>query len=658
MRESIDSLSIFDEEYGILSNVERIKIMNMQYIDSETMDWEELFKGYSKLHAVTYSSSIDFISKLLPMFEEVEIIFGSEKILGGLDDIMAYQQVALKELRPIFNKKEKELLGRIDDGTLKLFLMRSKISHKKVYLLEGEGLEPKVVTGSANLSNVAFSGRQLENIYVLKGEKAYNEFFTEYNEMRSESSDSISKEAIISADDENIENLPIISSIQKANKVVVIETEKEAANDLGRTVIIDHENIKKRYKDIVPKPDKSGKILLSHGEIKKMIKTMKQMKIEKEAIERKIPKLKIDIDNREIILDDKLLDLNPKPEEITNDVNLFINYFEGFSTFLGDTKDATNKYYAFANWFFASPFMSIVRNYATLYNKPITPYPVFGLLYGKSNAGKTKLLETLMIMMVGKKAIIPAKDFTKSLIYNLRIEMQGFPIVIDDLNNTRFRNHGIELIKDDSHIAENFSAIAISANEDVRAVENELSKRMIICNINASLPKMKAMKGSLVRTTQKNMGTAFYREYSRRMMKELYFLIEDLADDNSEAPDIFTLSSGIIRDIVRKFYLGEPPEWVVDLKLDYYFETLAEQGVKQRILNMWESNPKMFKIDKRSNILTIDTGDYHEANRIVGELPSYIQKGTANGIISLDLEYAKEYFEQDFRLNLLDRFIG
>ncbi|MCK9268589.1 MAG: hypothetical protein M0P14_07750, partial [Alkaliphilus sp.] len=332
--------------------------------------------------------------------------------------------------------------------------------------------------------------------------------------------------------------------------------------------------------------------------------------------------------------------------------------FEGFGTFLGDTEDATSKYYAFANWFFASPFMSIVRNYATLYNKPITPYPVFGLLYGKSNAGKTKLLETLMIMMVGKKAILPAKDFTKSLIYNLRIEMQGFPIVIDDLNNTRFRNHGIELIKDDSHIAESFSAIAISANEDVRAVENELSKRMIICNINASLPKMKAMKGSLVRTTQKNMGTAFYREYSRRMMKEIYFLIEDLADDNSEAPDIFTLSSGIIKDIIRKFYLGEPPDWVVDLELDYYFETLAEQSVKQRILNMWESNPKMFKVDKKSNILTIDTGDYHEANRIVGELPSYIQKGTANGIISLDLEYAKEYFEQDFRLNLLDRFIG
>ena len=90
---------------------------------------------------------------------------------------------------------------------------------------------------------------------MLKGEKAYDEFFAEYNEMKLESSDTVSKEAIISAEDENIENIPIISGIQKANKIVVIETEKEAANDPGRTIIIAHENIKKRYKADVPKPD-------------------------------------------------------------------------------------------------------------------------------------------------------------------------------------------------------------------------------------------------------------------------------------------------------------------------------------------------------------------------------------------------------------------
>ncbi len=657
MNENINLLSMFDENNNMLSDEGTIKVMNLDYISSEITNWEELFKGYSTLYAVTYSSSIDFITKLLPLFEEVEIIFGFEKILKGLDDIMAYQQAALEELQSIFSKKEKELLSRIDDGTLKLFLMRDKISHKKMYLLKGEDLQPKVITGSANLSGVAFSGRQLENIYVLKGEGAYNEFLAEYSKMKEESTDSVSREAIVLADDENIENIPVISNV-KTQKVIVIEPEKEMVNDSSRTVLIKFEHIKKKYKDIVAKPIKTGKILLNYDEVKKIAKKMRQVNREKKAIERKTPKFRIDIDNNEVILDEKSLDLKSDSKEIEHDVNLFIDYFEGFETFLGDTKDAIKKYYAFTNWFFVSPFMSVVRNYAIIHNKPVAPYPVFGLLYGKSNAGKTKLLETLMIMMVGQKALLPAKEFTKSLIYNLRLEMLGCPIVIDDLNNTRFRNHAIELIKDDSYIAENFSAVAISANEDVRAVENELSKRMIICHINASLPKMEAMRGSLVRTTQKNIGTAFYREYLRRMMDEIHILIEELLDDAREAPDIFVLSSRIIKEIIHEFYQKEVPDWVIDLKLDYYFETLAEQGIKQKIINMWDSNPKMFKIDRKAGLLTIDTGDYHEANRIVGELPSYMHKGTANGIISLDLKYAEEYFGQGFNLSFIGKFIN
>lgn len=291
MNKDVDLISMFDESINISPDIESIKIMNLDYIDSDITNWEELFSGYSTLYAVTYSSSIDFISKLLPMFEEVEIIFGFEKVLKGLDDIMAYQQAALEELQTVFSKKEKKLLNSIDDGTLKLFLMRDRVSHKKMYLLKGEGLAPKVITGSANLSNLAFTGRQLENIYVLKGEKAYNEFLSEFNEMKSESTDSISKEAIILANDENIENIPVISSV-KAQKVVVIEPEREIINNPNKTVLIRHEHIKKKYKDIVPKPAKTGSILLNYSEVKKITRKMNQIKIEKNAIERKTPKLK------------------------------------------------------------------------------------------------------------------------------------------------------------------------------------------------------------------------------------------------------------------------------------------------------------------------------------------------------------------------------
>lgn len=137
MEKDISLLSMFDEEIGILSKQGSIKVMNMEYINSETSKWEELFAGYSTLHAVTYSSSIDFIGKLLPMFENIEIIFGFERVLGGLHDILAYQQVTLEELQSAFNKKEKELLKRIDGGSLKLYLLKDRVSHKKMYMLGG-----------------------------------------------------------------------------------------------------------------------------------------------------------------------------------------------------------------------------------------------------------------------------------------------------------------------------------------------------------------------------------------------------------------------------------------------------------------------------------------------------------------------------------------
>ena len=46
------------------------------------------------------------------------------------------------------------------------------------------------------------------------------------------------------------------------------------------------------------------------------------------------------------------------------------------------------RYFEFANWFFCSPFMACMRDMAVRYNQNLLPYPVFGLVYGQSKAGK------------------------------------------------------------------------------------------------------------------------------------------------------------------------------------------------------------------------------------------------------------------------------
>ena len=39
------------------------------------------------------------------------------------------------------------------------------------------------------------------------------------------------------------------------------------------------------------------------------------------------------------------------------------------------------------------------------YYQNALPYPVFGLVYGQSKAGKTSFLETLLKMMIGQKGM-------------------------------------------------------------------------------------------------------------------------------------------------------------------------------------------------------------------------------------------------------------
>ena len=195
----------------------------------------------------------------------------------------------------------------------------------------------------------------------------------------------------------------------------------------------------------------------------------------------------------------------------------------GYEKFHGDVDGMQRRYFAFANWFFCSPFMAVMRNMAVHYNQNLLPYPVFGLVYGHSKAGKTKFLETLLKMMIGQKPKLAAPDFTRSGIEGLKRTVKGAPIIVDDLTNARFNQHAVETIKnDDFGIAEqlmHYPAVVISANEDVKAVAPEIIRRTVVCRVQAGLTNTETMRNSIVRTVQREIGTAFYREYLRRFDK-------------------------------------------------------------------------------------------------------------------------------------------
>lgn len=654
------NMSLFDtnevqEQYD--SN--KIDVVKMDYIGAESVDWKELFDGFDRLYAITFSSGINFVYKLLNMFEYSEVIFGCESVISyNLSEIIAYQNNLIEKMREKASQSKINLLDKIDSGKTKFYVARKQISHEKIYLLESNDGRKRVVMGSANMSFNAFGGRQRENICYIDGEQAYEWYKDVFDSLKENSTDEITYKAIDIANiTENIDSLPIAETV-KVKKALVLDTDKGKMEEIN--FVLDTQNLAKRLTPIVTKPDKkTGKILLSPETFIKLRRHIKDESVREKELRSEYPQLAIDAFKQTVTLNGAEVDLHPTNEEIKHDVDLFISYMEGYKKFHGDYEGMQFRYFEFANWFFCSPFMATMRDLAARFDQNKLPYPVFGLVYGQSKAGKTSFLETLLKMMIGQKPKVSAPDFTRSSIEALKRTVQGAPIIVDDLTNNRFNQHAIETIKnDDFGVSEhltNYSAVVISANEDVKAVAPEVIRRTVICRVEAGLTNTEVMKSNVVRNVQQKIGTAFYREYLRRMLEIMPELIEQLqAEETESAPDILRLSSDIIVDIINQFAQATP-QYIKSLSLENYFsEQVTGKYAIKTIKNAWNTSKKSFVVISKNNELRYNAGQTYDATRLIKELPETLEAHTSREWVVMNLEEAKVFFGIDFRR----RFLG
>ena len=453
----MENLSLFDEQQT-MENLDGVKdsnhldVVKLKYESCESLTWQDLFSGFDDLYAITYSSGIVFVCKLLDHFEQAEIIFGCEDVMDySMQSIMAYQCKLIERMR---NGAYKKLSDRVGNGTLHLYVARDVLSHEKIYLLSAKDGRKRVVMGSANMSASAFEGRQRENICYMDGDEAFDWYMECYQTLKEKSTDEIGKSSILCADDgEHLDELPIAKTV-RVKKAVVIQPVSEEQKEEVRFAL-DVKGLAVKFKPCVPKPDKKGKIMLSPDKVRIIRKRMVESKTLEKEQRSEYPQLNVESDEGYVTLNDQRLDLMPPKAEVEKDVELFLRYMDGYEKFHGDHAGMQLRYYEFANWFFCSPFMACMRDMAVRYNQNTLPYPVFGLVYGQSKAGKTSFLETLLKMMIGQKTKISAPDFTRSSIDSLKQTVHGAPIIVDDLTNDRFKQHAIETIKnDDFGIAE------------------------------------------------------------------------------------------------------------------------------------------------------------------------------------------------------------
>ena len=662
----MENLSLFGEvEHGKMLDKnlragELLDVVRMEFVEADTLRWQDLFSGFDTLRAITYSSAIGFVYQLADMFEDVEVIFGCEDVLSySLQEIMAYQCKLVDRMRETASKMKVDLMSRVEDNTLHFFVAREKLSHEKIYLLSASDGRKRVVMGSANMSYAAFGGRQRENICYIDGSSAYDWYLNSYNEFRDECTDQIFKETLAVADDgEHIEEIPIARTV-RAKKALMLETVEASKEDVR--FALDVKGLAVRFAPSVPKPDKNGKILLSPEKIKIIRRQIVADKTKEKELRSEYPQLEVFVDEGTVKLNGDNMDLAPSSKEITQDVSLFLRYMGGYEKFHGDVAGMQRRYFEFANWFFCSPFMGCMRDMAVHYNQNTLPYPVFGLVYGQSKAGKTSFLETLLKMMIGQKTKISAPDFTRSSIEGLKRTVKGAPIIVDDLTNTRFNQHAIETIKnDDFGIADHlvyYPAVVISANEDVKAVAPEVIRRTVVCRVQAGLTNTEVMRSNVVRTVQREIGTAFYREYLRRMLEVVPDLLEEIkCDENESAPDILAVSSAIIVSIIKEHTEEDLPAFVRELTLDDYFsERVTGSYAMKVICDAWKTSQTSFEISERTNELRYNAGATWEADRILKELPETLEAHKSRDWLVMNLNDAKEFFGIDFKKSWLSR---
>ena len=667
MKGADSTLELFSTENEIATAERKLDVVKLDYLGAESLTWRELFSGFDRLRAITFSSGIGFVYQLVDMFKDVEVIFGCEEVMSyTLQEIMAYQSNLIDRIRQVDSTAKTKMIGRVENGEVRLFVARRQLSHEKVYLLEAEDGRRRVVMGSANMSFNAFGGRQRENISYMDGDAAYERYLESFEQLKKDCSDSISKKALeISDAGENLDALPIAETV-KVEKAIYIEPVREAESEVK--FVLDTYNLAKRIAPIIPvtrEEKKSGKVLISPEIVQRVRRQIVREQEHEKELRNEYPQLVVDVEQGSVCLNGTSLDLNPAVDDIRTDVDLFVKYMSGYSRFHGDSEGMQHRYYEFANWFFCTPFMAVMRDTALRYDQKTLPYPVFGLVYGQSKAGKTSFLETLLKMMIGQKTKINAPEFTRTTIDGLRHQVQGAPIIVDDLTNTRFNQHAIETIKNDDfgsleHLL-NYPAVVISANEDVKAVAPEVIRRTVICRVQAGLTNTEVMKSNIVRSVQQKIGTAFYREYLRRMLALVPDMMEKLKDDDpeSQSPDILEESSKVLRTIFTD-HMSELPRYIRDLSLENYFsEQVTGKYAIQTIRTAWRANPKAFEINPRSNFIRYEAGENWDADRLMKELPETLCARRSRDSVIMDLDAARDFFGIDFkRRSIFGRFIG
>ena len=625
-----------------------------------------LFGGFSSTRALTYTSSIPMILGLLRDFDydDFECIFGHSGILRqDASDILAFQTVVDADLNKGFvgiknlsDERRKTLYDRVANGAARFFVVKDAIAHAKIYLLEKEGLR-RVIVGSANLSETAFSGRQAETLIVFDNdEQAWAHYSSQYKAVRDIATSRVAiREKPIPAEVMPIEETPVLKEAAESDDsgvTLYVPSEQGDVTEYSVSKVLSRvERIVSTRRQALAdiRPNKKGSIRF----VPKIVKQMTRLVTSRQEGEG--PPTYLSYDGNRFTLSGQDWSLETDADEVRGDVCAWLEFFGNYRNgFVGDVPRLQRDYFTFMCWFYFSPLMCDLRNAALRQEHFSFDQPMFAVLYGQSNCGKSSLIETLMASMFSYPRIVETQYFTRSHLRGLQESYKRFPIVFDDVTRDRFSRHAPEIIKDEAIYDSEYPCFALSMNAEARNFPPEIVKRCLMIYTRTSLPgDDPSSRRSLQRSVSDIRGrltTALYREYLNRVIAETSTII----DANSDHVDVLDLSSAVLCRLFEEHLPPgtEMPAWCSPMTLDEY-QSRAFERPKLVLSNLLHR-------DKYSRERRPPVGSWTiSGDTVLVTIESIMSKRTRDDIPDWILDDTASVSDQiAMKLDVLEDFLG
>ena len=318
-----------------------LRVVNAKFVGEQQFDWD-LFDGYDKLRVLTYSASVNAIVRMLEgySFSAFECVFGYEGTLRDIKNILAFQKVVIGDTRAAImglrDERHRYILEKVHSGHAHFRVLRKAIAHAKLYLLSNAEGANRVIIGSANLSEQAFSGRQPETLVTFDNdEEAWSHYNRMFDTIRDAASDEIPlpEDRIINAEIE-VSDTPVLSDL---SGTLIIEG--PTSGEVQASAPVQIQRIEKVAAVLAPRV--SGAIPAFRSGVQKITPEVKRaisrIRLVKSAEEADNRYLSINRVNRMVSLSGEPFSLEWDEELVKKDANLLLDYFRNYEGALKGT---------------------------------------------------------------------------------------------------------------------------------------------------------------------------------------------------------------------------------------------------------------------------------------------------------------------------------